>query len=40
VPGDLDVHQLLSREPTVEEAAEMADECRRLLDLLDEPELR
>jgi len=40
VPGDLDVHQLLSREPTAEEAAEMADECGRLLDLLDEPELR
>jgi RNA polymerase sigma factor (sigma-70 family) len=34
------VEQLLSREPTPEDAAEMADECRRLLDLLDEPELR
>jgi DNA-directed RNA polymerase specialized sigma24 family protein len=34
------VEQLLSREPTAEEAAEIADECRRLLDLLDEPQLR
>jgi RNA polymerase sigma factor (sigma-70 family) len=40
VPGDHEVEQLLTREPTPEEAAEMADECRRLLDLLDEPELR
>src|SRR5262249_34056083 len=40
VPGDHDVEQLLMREPTPEEAAEMADECRRLLDLLDPPELR
>jgi RNA polymerase sigma factor (sigma-70 family) len=40
VPGDEDVTQLLTREPTPEEAAEVADECRRLLDLLDEPELR
>src|SRR5262245_11833607 len=40
VPGEHDVEQLLTREPTPEEAAEMADECRRLLDLLDEPELR
>jgi DNA-directed RNA polymerase specialized sigma24 family protein len=39
VPGDRDV-ELLTREPTPEEAAEMADECRRLLDLLDQPELR
>ena len=31
---------MLSREPTPEEASEVADECRRLLDLLDEPELR
>jgi RNA polymerase sigma factor (sigma-70 family) len=38
--GEQDVEQLLSREPTVQEAAEIADECRRLLDLLDEPELR
>ena len=38
--GAHDVAALLSREPTPEEAAEMADECRRLLDLLDEPELR
>jgi RNA polymerase sigma factor (sigma-70 family) len=40
VPGDDDVAQLLSREPTPEEAAEVADECRRLLDSLQEPELR
>jgi RNA polymerase sigma factor (sigma-70 family) len=40
VPGDAEVEHLLTREPTPEEAAEMADECRRLLDLLDEPELR
>jgi len=40
VPGGHDVEQLLTREPTPEEAAEVADECRRLLDLLGEPELR
>src|SRR4051794_9030525 len=40
VPGEHDVEQLLTREPTPEEAAEVADECRRLLDMLDEPELR
>jgi RNA polymerase sigma factor (sigma-70 family) len=40
VAGDHDVEQLLAREPTAEEVAEMADECRRLLDQLDEPELR
>jgi DNA-directed RNA polymerase specialized sigma24 family protein len=40
VPGDYDLNQLLSREPTPEEAAATADECRRLLDLLKEPELR
>ena len=40
VPGDQDFTQLLTREPTPEEAAEVADECRRLLDLLGEPELR
>ncbi len=34
------VAQLLAREPTPEEAAELADECRRLLDSLKEPELR
>jgi DNA-directed RNA polymerase specialized sigma24 family protein len=34
------VEQLLTREPTPEEAAEMGDECRRLLGLLDEPELQ
>jgi RNA polymerase sigma factor (sigma-70 family) len=38
--GEAALEQLLSREPTPEDAAEMADECRRLLDLLDEPELR
>ena len=31
---------MLTREPTPEEAAELADECRRLLDSLQEPELR
>jgi RNA polymerase sigma factor (sigma-70 family) len=40
LPGDEDVTQLLTREPTPEEAAELADECRRLLDSLQEPELR
>jgi RNA polymerase sigma factor (sigma-70 family) len=40
VPGDEDVAQLLTRDPTPEEAAELADECRRLLDSLQEPELR
>ena len=40
VPGDEDVTQLLTRGPTPEEAAELADECRRLLDSLPEPELR
>jgi RNA polymerase sigma factor (sigma-70 family) len=39
-PGDHDVEQLLTREPTPEETAAMADECRRLLDLLEEPQLR
>ena len=39
-PGEHDVEQLLGREPTPEEAAEMADECRRLLDLLADSELR
>ena len=37
--GD-DVARLLAREPTPDEAAELADECRRLLDSLKEPELR
>jgi DNA-directed RNA polymerase specialized sigma24 family protein len=36
VAGDQDLTRLLSREPTPEEA----DECRRLLDLLEDPELR
>lgn len=40
VPGDEDVTQLLTREPTPSEAAEVADECRRLLDSLPEVELR
>jgi RNA polymerase sigma factor (sigma-70 family) len=40
VPGEQDVTQLLAQGPTPEEAAEVADECRRLLDLLGEPELR
>ena len=40
VPGGHEVEQLLSREPLPEEAAEMADECRRLLDLLDDADLR
>jgi RNA polymerase sigma factor (sigma-70 family) len=40
VPGEFDPEQLLNREPTPEEAAATADECARLLDLLDEPELR
>jgi DNA-directed RNA polymerase specialized sigma24 family protein len=39
-PGDHDVTQLLNREPTPLEAAEVADECRRLLDMLEDPELR
>src|SRR5262245_25131074 len=40
VPGEQDVTQLLTRGPTPEEAAEVADECRRLLDSLPDPELR
>jgi RNA polymerase sigma factor (sigma-70 family) len=39
-PGEHDLERLLAREPTPEEAAATADECRRLLGLLDEPELR
>jgi RNA polymerase sigma factor (sigma-70 family) len=39
-PGEDDVEQFLTREPTPEEAAATADECCRLLGLLDEPELR
>jgi DNA-directed RNA polymerase specialized sigma24 family protein len=35
VPGNFDVELLLARDPTPEEAAEMADECRRVLDLVD-----
>jgi RNA polymerase sigma factor (sigma-70 family) len=40
VPGEDDLDQLLTREPTPEEAAATSDECRHLLDLLDEPGLR
>jgi RNA polymerase sigma factor (sigma-70 family) len=40
VPGEYNPEDLLAREPTPEEAAATADECRRLLDLLEEPELR
>jgi len=40
VPGNHDIQLLLSREPTPDEAAAMAEECRRLLDQLDEPDLR
>jgi DNA-directed RNA polymerase specialized sigma24 family protein len=32
--------KLLNREPSPDEAAELADECRRLLESLKEPELR
>jgi RNA polymerase sigma factor (sigma-70 family) len=43
-PGNIankhDLEQLLAREPTPEEAAATADECRRLLDLLEEADLR
>jgi RNA polymerase sigma factor (sigma-70 family) len=40
VPGGEDVAQLLTREPSPEEAAELADDCRCLLESLQEPELR
>ena len=40
VVSEDDAQRLLTREPTPEEAAVTADECRRLLDLLGEPELR
>jgi DNA-directed RNA polymerase specialized sigma24 family protein len=40
VPGEYNLEPLLTREPTPEEAAATADECRRLLDLLEEPELQ
>ena len=39
VPGDYDLEHFLTREPTPEEAAATADECRRLLDALEDPEL-
>jgi DNA-directed RNA polymerase specialized sigma24 family protein len=35
-----DFEQVLSREPTPEKVSEMADECRRLFDLLGDPGLR
>jgi RNA polymerase sigma factor (sigma-70 family) len=38
--GDDDLARLPTREPTPDEAALLADECRRLLDSLNEPELR
>ena len=40
VPGEYHLEQPLTCEPSPEEAATTADECRRLLDLLEEPELR
>jgi RNA polymerase sigma factor (sigma-70 family) len=40
VLGDDDIARLLNREPAPDEAALLADECRRLLDSLKEPELR
>jgi RNA polymerase sigma factor (sigma-70 family) len=40
VPGEQDVTYLFTREPTPQEAAEVADDCRRLLESLPEPELR
>jgi RNA polymerase sigma factor (sigma-70 family) len=43
-PGEMlsapDLERLLSREPTPEDAAQMGDECRRLLDGLGDPQLR
>lgn len=43
-PGELveekEVELIITREPTPEQAAEMADECRLLLDSLNDPELR
>jgi hypothetical protein len=40
VPGEYSLEQLLTREPTPEAATATADEFRRLLALLEEPELR
>lgn len=37
---DAEVQSLINREPTPEEAAEMADECHLLLESLQDPELR
>ncbi len=39
-PGAFDVELLLAREPSPEDAAAMADECHRLLERLDDSELR
>jgi RNA polymerase sigma factor (sigma-70 family) len=38
--GEVDVEQLLGREPPPELAAELAEEYRRLLDRLDDPQLQ
>jgi DNA-directed RNA polymerase specialized sigma24 family protein len=38
--GELALAEVLSREPSPEFAAEVADECQRLLQRLDDPELR
>jgi RNA polymerase sigma factor (sigma-70 family) len=40
VPGVHDLERLLSREPTPDEAAQMGDDCRHLLDMLGDPQLR
>jgi DNA-directed RNA polymerase specialized sigma24 family protein len=37
---DANVAEIIGREPTPEFAAEVADECRRLLDSLNDPDLR
>jgi RNA polymerase sigma factor (sigma-70 family) len=38
--GEVDIAQIISREPTPELALQMAEECRRLLDNLGDDELR
>src|SRR5262245_17308861 len=38
--GDGELEQLLSEEPNPELAAELTDQCQRLLDRLDDPQLR
>jgi DNA-directed RNA polymerase specialized sigma24 family protein len=38
--GDVDLEQIIGSEPSPEFAAQVADECRRLLELLGTPELR